>query len=43
MGWEGWFSIGITILCFTTLALTRYSPDIVMVGGLTMLLLAGVL
>ncbi len=43
MGWEGWFSIGITILCFTTLALTRYSPDIVMVGGLTLLLLAGVL
>ena len=43
MGWEGWFSIGITTLCFTTLALTRYSPDIVMVGGLTLLLLAGVL
>ena len=43
MGWEGWFSIAIIILCFSTLALTRYSPDIVMVGGLTLLLLAGVL
>lgn len=43
MGWEGWFSIGVTTLCFSTLALTRYSPDIVMVGGLTLLLLAGVL
>ena len=43
MGWEGWFSIGIAVLCFTTLAVTRYSPDIVMVGGLTLLLLAGVL
>lgn len=43
MGWEGWFSIAITTLCFSTLALTRYSPDIVMVGGLTLLLLAGVL
>ena len=43
MGWEGWFSIAITTLCFTTLALTRYSPDIVLVGGLTLLLLAGVL
>ena len=43
MGWEGWFSIAITTLCFTTLALTRYSADIVMVGGLTLLLLAGVL
>jgi len=43
MGWEGWFSIGVITLCFSTLALTRYSPDIVMVGGLTLLLLAGVL
>jgi len=43
MGWEGWFSIAITTLCFSTLALTRISPDIVMLGGLTLLLLAGVL
>lgn len=43
MGWEGWYSIFVTTLCFSTLALTRYSPDIVMVGGLTLLLLAGVL
>jgi len=43
MGWEGWFSIGVTTLCFGTLAWTRYSADIVMVGGLTLLLLAGVL
>ena len=43
MGWEGWFSITVTAFCFTTLALTRYSPDIVMVGGLSLLLLAGVL
>lgn len=43
MGWEGWYSIAVTALCFSTLALTRYSPDIVMVGGLTLLLLAGVL
>jgi len=43
MGWEGWYSIAVTTLCFATLALTRYSPDIVMVGGLTLLLLAGVL
>ena len=43
MIWEGWFAIGVTTLCFSTLALTRYSPDTVMVGGLTLLLLAGVL
>jgi di/tricarboxylate transporter len=43
MGWEGWYSVAVTALCFSTLALTRYSPDIVLVGGLTLLLLAGVL
>jgi di/tricarboxylate transporter len=43
MGWEGWFSIGVTFICFSILALTRISPDIVMVGGLTLLLVAGVL
>ena len=43
MGWEGWFSTAITTLCFSTLALTRYSPDIVLLGGVTLLLLAGVL
>jgi len=43
MGWESWFSIGVTTLCFSILALTRISADIVMVGGLTLLLLAGVL
>ena len=43
MGWESWFSIGVTTLCFSILALTRMSADIVMVGGLTLLLLSGVL
>ena len=43
MDWQAWYSIAVTMLCFGTLALTRYSPDIVMVGGLTLLLVAGVL
>ena len=43
MNWEGWFSIGVTTLCVCTLAFTRFSPDIVMVGGLTVLLLVGIL
>jgi di/tricarboxylate transporter len=42
MEWESWYSVGVTTLCFGILALTRISPDIVMVGGLTLLLLAGV-
>jgi di/tricarboxylate transporter len=43
MGWEGWFTLGVTIFCFGTLAVTRYSADIVMLGGLTLLLGANVL
>ena len=43
MGWEAWYALGVTALCISTLALTRFSPDVVMVGGLTLLLLAGVL
>lgn len=43
MDWEAWVSIGVTTFCFGTLAFTRISPDIVMVGGLTVLLLAGIL
>jgi di/tricarboxylate transporter len=43
MDWQAWYSIAVTSLCFGTLALTRYSPDTVMVGCLTLLLVAGVL
>lgn len=43
MEWESWYSVSVTTLCFGILALTRISPDIVMVGGLTLLLLAGVI
>jgi len=43
MGWEAWFSIGIVILCFSVLATNRYAPDSVMMGGLTILLISGIL
>jgi di/tricarboxylate transporter len=43
MNWEAWYSIAVIALCFGMLALTRYSADTVMVGGLTLLLVAGVL
>jgi di/tricarboxylate transporter len=43
MNWEAWYSIAVITLCFGMLALTRYSADTVMVGGLTLLLVAGVL
>jgi di/tricarboxylate transporter len=43
MEWEAWFSLGVVALCISALAITRFSADIVMVGGVTLLLLAGVL
>ncbi len=43
MGWEGWVATGVTVLCFSLLATNRFSADIVMVGGLTILLLSSVL
>jgi len=43
MTWEGWFTIGVIALCFSLLALGKASADIIMVGGLLILLLAGVL
>ncbi len=43
MGWDSWFSLGIVAFCFGMLAFTRVSPDIVTSGGLTLLLVLGVL
>ena len=43
MGWEGWYAIAVTCMSFGVLALTRTSADAVMVGGLTLLLVGGVL
>jgi di/tricarboxylate transporter len=43
MGWEAWFSLAVVVLCIGTLAFTRFAADIVMVGGVSLLLLAGVL
>jgi di/tricarboxylate transporter len=43
LAWEGWFSLGVVGLCLGLLATNRYPPDVVMVGGLTLLLLSGVI
>jgi di/tricarboxylate transporter len=42
MGWEAWLTVAVVALCIGLLASSRYPPDIVMVGGLTLLLVAGV-
>jgi di/tricarboxylate transporter len=43
MPWEAWFTLAVVALCIGLLAGNRYPPDTVMMGGLTLLLLAGVL
>ena len=43
VGWEGWFSLVVVVFCFSMLAFTRVAADIVTSGGLTLLLVVGVL
>ena len=43
MGWEAWFTLGVVVLVFSILMTTSFSADVIMMGGLTLLLLAGVL
>ena len=40
---EAWLVICVLLLCFSMLALNRFAPDIIMMGGLTLLLISGVL
>jgi len=43
LGWEGWFSVGIVVLCFGLFGFSRAAPDVVTAGALTLLLLFGIL
>lgn len=43
MGFEAWLTLAVVVLCVGLLATNRFPSDAVMVGGLTLLLLAGVL
>jgi di/tricarboxylate transporter len=43
LGWEGWFSLGLVILCFGMFVWGRKAPDIVTSGAVTVLLLFGVI
>jgi di/tricarboxylate transporter len=43
MGWEAWFAVGVILFDILLLMFTRIAPDIVMVSGVAMLLLAGIL
>ena len=43
IGWEGWFSLGLVVLCFVLFAFTRIAPDLVTSAALTLLLVTGIL
>lgn len=43
MGWEAWLTVGVVVLCFAVLMFTRAAPDATLVGGLTILLVSGIL
>ena len=43
MSWEGWFTVAVVAVCVGMLARSRHPPDIVLLGGLTLLLVAGVI
>ena len=43
MLFEAWLTLAVIGLCFTSLVFTRFSPDIIMMGAVTILFLTGVL
>ncbi len=43
MTWEAWLAVGVVVLVIGSLALTKLAADVVLVGGVAVLLLAGVL
>ncbi|MGD8851133.1 MAG: SLC13 family permease [Gammaproteobacteria bacterium] len=42
MALEAWFVLAVVSLCFALLASNRFSPDLILMGGLTLLLLSGI-
>ena len=43
MGWEAWFTLTVISLCFIAMAAYRVAPDTALMGGLTLLLVSGIL
>lgn len=43
LAWQGWFTLGVLLLTLGGLAFTRYAPDLILVGALTLLIVSGVL
>ncbi len=43
MEWEAWLTISVILSCFAAMASNRVAPDIALMGGVTILLLSGIL
>lgn len=43
MAWEAWFTLGVLVLVFSMLVRGRVSPDIILIGGVVLLMLTGIL
>jgi len=43
MVWEAWLTLGVVVLTVLTLASGRFSPDVILLGAVTLLLTAGVI
>jgi len=43
LAWQGWFSLGVTLVVLLTLIFTRIGPHLVMIAALTVLSVSGVL
>lgn len=43
MSIEAWFTLFVVALCFILLSSNRYSPDLILMAGLTLLLLSGII
>jgi di/tricarboxylate transporter len=43
MGGSAWFTVGLTVSLVGLMAFTRLAPDVVLVGGVTLLMLLGIL
>jgi len=43
MGWQAWYTVGVVAACFGALSMSRAATDMIMIGGVMLLLVAGVL
>ncbi|MEX0712010.1 MAG: SLC13 family permease, partial [Pirellulales bacterium] len=41
--WPAWFTLGVLALVFALLIRSRIAPDVVLIGGVALLLVAGIL